>query len=131
MSGEHDVCPGCGAEAWCCSCKAKMTSQEAWANLRKVIKSIGPNEAKVNWEGHALLFADLRVSEALTDTLGLLETLADRFRQSMSAGHVTVGWEVEGKRQYTRWALGSQGFYTWIGCTRAEAAALLRAARRR
>ena len=20
MSGEHDVCPGCGAEAWCCSC---------------------------------------------------------------------------------------------------------------
>jgi len=20
MSGEHDVCPGCGAEAWCCGC---------------------------------------------------------------------------------------------------------------
>jgi len=20
MSGEHDVCPDCGAEAWCCSC---------------------------------------------------------------------------------------------------------------
>ena len=20
MSGEHDICPGCGAEAWCCIC---------------------------------------------------------------------------------------------------------------
>jgi hypothetical protein len=40
-----------------------MTSAEAWARLREVVKSIGPNEAKVRWEGHALLYGDARYED--------------------------------------------------------------------
>lgn len=81
MSGEHDVCPKCGAEAWCCGCgpKAEMTSAEAWERFVGAMRHGSPF---VTQQERAKAYAEACVREARAEE----EEKRRLFREQLGEG---------------------------------------------